>query len=80
MTLSWALKRIPDLTGREEDVGEEHFRKREQNSLSKYGGRRVHGMFRGYERPIGAGMWDILGGHWGRRVEIRPPRQVGPIT
>lgn len=34
VTLSWALKHIPDLTDREGDTREEHFRKREKNSLS----------------------------------------------
>lgn len=29
------------------------------------GVQRINGMFRGYEYPFGAGMWNILGGHWG---------------
>lgn len=34
-------------------------------------------MFRGYE-SIGAGIWDILGRHWGQVVEIRQPRKGCP--
>ena len=73
MTLSWALKHMPDLTGRERDtVGGRIFQEeRTEQPKQQYGGQKVHGVFRGYEHAFGAGMWDILGGHWGWMVEIR---------
>lgn len=76
--MSWIPKDIPDLMGRKEDMREEHFRRREQTSLSKGMGSREFMARLGVEYPIGARMWDILGGPWGQVVEIRQPREVGP--
>lgn len=50
--LSWALKNIPDLTGREGDMEKNTFQE-ERREQPKHGGQKVHGMFRGPERPMG---------------------------
>lgn len=58
--MSWALKE-PDMTGREEDMEKEHFRREQPKQGCR--GQRAHSIFRAYEHTTGAGLWDILGGH-----------------
>lgn len=78
VVLRWVLKSIADLMGREDDGGRAFQKERTDQPKQRHGVQRVHGMFRGYEYPIGARMWDILGSHWGQVVEIRWPRKLGP--
>ena len=51
MTLSWALKEVPDLTGREGSVEEGLFRRKQTTKAKVWGP--------GY--PTGAGLWGTLG-------------------
>lgn len=64
VVVRWVLKGIADLMGREDEGGGTFQKERTDQPKQRHGVQRVHGMFRGYEYPIGVRMWDILGYRW----------------
>lgn len=58
-------------------MGEEYCR-REQTGLKQGVRSSEFTACLGVMSTIGAGMWDVLGRHWGQVVEIRQPRKGGP--
>lgn len=78
VVLSWVLKGLSYLMGREGDGGRAFQKERMDQPKQRLGVQRVHGMFRGYEYPTGARIWGILGGYGGQVVDIKWSRKVGP--
>lgn len=80
VVLPWVLKDMLDLTDRRGQGGRAFQEERTDQPKQRCGVQRIHSMFRGYEYPIGAAMWNILGGHWGAGGGGRTAKVGGPSS